>query len=238
MWPSGAWVMIMKMVTLKNFIIFFIVGILGIAILAIRIKYFSSSQKIAENESTQWQEVGKILQDATSETKNIYNKITENIASFKEILTHGVDIDKEAFSPDAKRFQEEIIKKIDEKNIEKLDPYIKDMKNVFSAEWIFSISTVKKGIDEIPKAMVSITSTSTCAIKTLEWYEKERSRVLEDILFTYNQNAYALMCQKKILFMTEKYIVIDSCSNDVTGCEEEKVMQERLEEYFKKIPNS
>lgn len=222
----------MKRVSWKNLIIFFIVGALGITIVAIRIKYFSS-QPHTEKNNEKWKGLGDVIQNVSSETKSTYNKIAENISNLKDALTQNSGFKKVILDKETKKFQEEMMKKIEEKNIEKLDPYIKGMRAIFPKEWTFSLTTVEKGVDGIPVATMLIKSTSTCAIKTFEWYDKNRSGVLKDIISRYNQDSLPGMCQKKLLYTTNTYVVIDSCSNDVTGCDDEKVMQEKLDIYFK-----
>lgn len=216
----------------KNYIIIFSVGILGVIIVAIKILYFTTS---ADNkkDAERWNGITNVFQGVTSETGTIYNSIVKNISTFKDTISGKTEYSQNYFDEDAKKFQDEMMKKIDEKNIEKLDPFIKDMKTIVPSSWLFSITTIEKGFDSGSIAKVFISNTSTCAMITLEWYDIERAGVLADMASRYNLDIISGMCRKKLLEGTKKYAVIDACSNEISGCEDEKILQTKIEEYFR-----
>ena len=216
----------------KNYIIIFGVGILGIIIVAIKIIYFTPS---ADNtrDSERWKGITDVFKGVSSETGVIYQSMVKNISTFTDTISGKIEYKQNYFDPEARRFQEEMMKKIDEKNIEKLDPFIKDIKTIVPSEWAFSITTIEKGFDSNLIAKIFISNTSTCAMITLEWYGRERADILQDMITRYNSGLLSGMCQKKMLEGIEKYVVIDACLNQLSGCDDEKFMQEILDEYFK-----
>src|SRR3989344_6813143 len=220
----------------KHYIIFIIIGIAGLVLLFFRIRYFSAPTREADVNGVKTQDSTKaFIEEVSSSTDALYKNITQGVAKFNEAMLREADYER-IFNKDAIRLEEDMLKKLNEKNVEKLDPSITGLAGIFPKVWSVSFSTIEKGLDENMAAKAYLRGTSTCAIMNLEFYSAERSKVLQDIIDRFNGDAVSGMCKKKIIFKTEKYVILNVCSNDVSGCDQEKFMQKTLDEYFSPNP--
>lgn len=231
----------------KNSIFIFLLIISVVMVIIVKIRFFltDGSRETNNNFFQLWEETKKV----SGNFGESYDELSGNFSRFNKALQEKKEIDDPRVF---EKFRQSILSETNIKNLERLDPEIRDLKKVFLKNYTVEFSTISQGAlkDMAAEAKIFLNKPcivchgSSCAIfkntrprKILEFYKKENQKKLELLMAEYNLGLLDNMCHKQLLFETSKFIVVDSCKNDI-ACEDVKEMDEMLRSYFQNTTTS
>ena len=212
-----------------------ILAVSAIILIYVKVVYFPPRYEYGENDNFQ-----KIIKDTKNATENFQNEYSQFASSMDSIKNAFDDSPKkDAISQDdALKFQEGISNLVNKKNIEKLDSFILDIKNNLPEDWEMKITTLERGLDDLLIAEVLFEGKKECGApdiffpkKRLAFYPASSKTQLQEAIEKYNGIMREGMCRQAIAHETEKFLILDSCSN-ARSCEDEKELEDSLKKYF------
>lgn len=229
----------------KKILLTVIIFFTAVFLVYFKLQYFKSAEiKDKKNElEVIINETKKISQDLEKE----YEEFKENMEIAKSALT-SPEIDS-GTEEDIRKFQEQILKKIDEKSLESVHQEIKNIKNEISRDWEVKISTIEKGKDDLMVAKMMLTSRDECfqciselcpdgaqalPRKILEFYPIDKKEIIEEAVKKYNSKALEGICIKEKIYETANFLVLNGCIND-EWCEDMKPLNIFINNYFTNI---
>lgn len=231
----------------KNSIFIFALIVSVVVVIIVKIRFFlTDGSQDKNNDFFQlWEEtknVGGSFGEGYDESHRNFSRLDKTLQEKKEID------DPKIFE----KFRQSILLETNKKNLERLDPEIRDLKNVFLKNYTVEFSTISQGALKDLEAEAKIFLNKPCVVchgslctvfenirprKILEFYKKESQKKIELLMIDYNLGLMDGMCHRQLLFETSKFIVVDSCKNDI-ACEDVKEMDEILRGYFQNTNTS
>ena len=105
-------------------------------------------------------------------------------------------------------------------------------------DWEMKITTLERGLDDLLIAEVLFEGKKECGApdiffpkKRLAFYPASSKTQLQEAIEKYNGIMREGMCRQAIAHETEKFLILDSCSN-ARSCEDEKELEDSLKKYF------
>lgn len=231
----------------KNSIFIFVLIISVAMVIIVKIRFFltDKSQDTNNDFFQLWEETKKV----GGSFGESYDEFRGNFSRFGKTLQEK----KEIYDPKIfEEFRQSLLLEANKKNLERLDPEIHDLKNVFLKNYTLEFSTISQGALKDMAAEAKIFLNKPCVVchgssctvfenirprKILEFYKKEGQKKIKLLMIEYNLGLMDGMCHKQLLFETSKFIVVDSCKNDI-ACEDVKEMDEILRGYFQNSTTS
>ncbi len=216
----------------------------AIVLIYLTIVYFPPRYEYGADDNLQ-----KILEDTKKTAENFqnqYDQFSDVAGSIKNNFQKSGQKDLVSQN-DTLLFQEGILDIVNKKNIEKLDSVILDMKSNVPEGWEMKITTLEKGVHDSLIAQVLFKGKKECGEckdattcntpdiffpkKQLAFYLASLKVQVQKALEEYNAIIYEGMCRQAEAYETEKFLIVDSCSN-ARSCEDKKELEDSLKKYF------
>lgn len=239
---------------LKNFFIFFSVFASVALVAVLEVRYFQERSFFSENRAED------SLNDFLYSDKNFSGTIKKEYEELKKSVQEAKDIfskrNENLGLQEARKLEENIVRRLDEKNLQKLDPVVKNISTAADSEkWETEITTVFPEKDKGFLARIEFQYREPCARcfggqedcsqeKRIQLFPKrifdvfsaEEKGGIREFLEKWNANMPEGICDKSVFFENSRFIVVDSCEKDIV-CDqsENEKLNASLMNYLKNI---
>lgn len=239
---------------LKNFFIFFTVFASVAVVAVLEMRYFQERSFFSENRAED--SLNDFLysdQNFSGAIKKEYEELKKNVQEAKNIFSQR---DGNLGPKNTRKLEESIVRRLDEKNLQKLDPLVKNILSAADSEkWETEITTVFPEKEKGFLARIEFQYQEPCTRcsggkedcsqeKRIQLFPKrifdvfaadEKRRTLE-FLEKWNANMPEGICEKRIFFENSRFIIVDSCEKDIV-CDqsENEKLNASLMNYLKNI---